>query len=109
MKTDATTEDATGGAGRGGRMRRAGITWIWVDLASCAMLLVAGAIGFGIALRKAALPTLDLHLTLDGRHALVFQSDLPYVPNEPPQPTYTPDTARHEFQIIYSTPLDDQV
>jgi hypothetical protein len=91
-------------------MRRAGITWIlWVALASCAALLVAGVTGVGMALRAGALPALDVHLTLDGRHALVIHNDLPCMPDEPPQRTCTVDAARREFQIIYSTPLNDQV
>ncbi len=31
------------------------------------------------------MPQVDLHLTLDGRHALVIHNDLPCVPDEPPQ------------------------
>jgi len=91
-------------------MRLTRITSIlWMALASWTVLLVAGAICFGMTLRVGALPALDLHLTLDGRHALVIHHDLPCIPDEPPQRTCTVDTARREFQIIYSTPLHDQV
>jgi hypothetical protein len=91
-------------------MRRTGITWIlWLVLVSCAVLLVAGMIGFCMALRAGALPALDLHLTLDGRHALVIHNDLLCMPDEPPQRSCTVEAARRQFQILYSTPLNDQV
>ena len=91
-------------------MRRTGITCIlWVILASCTVLLVTGVIAFGIALRAGARSAMDLHLSLDGRYALVVHNDLPCMPDEPPQSTCTVEAARREFQIIYSTPLYDQV
>jgi len=91
-------------------MRRAEITWIpRVALATCAALFVVGAIGFGMALYVGALSPFDVHLTLDGRHALVIHHDLPCVPAEPPERACAAGQMRREFQLIYSTSHDDQV
>ncbi len=48
-------------------------------------LLVVGRLVFGVTARVDIMPQVDLHLTLDGRHALVIHNDLPCVPDEPPQ------------------------
>jgi len=74
-------------------------------LATSAALLVAGAIGCGVALGTGVLPPFDVHLALDGRQALVFHNGLP----EPPTQVYPVRQMRRAFQIIYSTPRDDWV
>ena len=83
------------------------ITLLRVMLAIWVALLVAGAIGYGGARSLGALPPLDIHLTLDGRHALVLHNDLPCVPDEPPTRACPAEQMRHTLQIIYSTPRDD--
>ena len=75
---------------------------LWVTLAIGAVLLVAGVIGVGAALHTDAFPPLDVHLTLDGRYALVLHYNLPCMPAQPP----TDACGARQFQLIYSTPRD---
>ena len=73
------------------------------------VLLVVSVIGFGVALRSGTVPPFDIHLTLDGRHALVIHNDLPCVPDEPPQQTCGGGQWLREFRVMFSTPHADQV
>jgi hypothetical protein len=80
-----------------------------IALAVCVALFLCGGAGFGVALRAGVLPSFDLHLTLDGRHALVIHHALPCTPNEPPQSECTASEIRREFAVIYSTLQGDYV
>jgi len=70
-------------------------------------LLVVGRLVFGVTARVDIMPQVDLHLTLDGRHALVIHNDLPCVPDEPPQTACGETGWRREFKVTYSAPAQD--
>ena len=72
-------------------------------------LLIISGIGFYVALRSDTVPSFDTHLTLDGRHALVIQNDMPCVPEEPPQRECGNAGGRREFKVLYSTLENDKV
>src|SRR5689334_6196522 len=98
----------------GQKIRRITSSFPWeqilaLALAACMALLLACAAGLGMALRAGSLPPFDVHLTLDGRHALVIQNDLPWTPDEPPQCACATGDMRGEFKMLYSTPSDDRV
>jgi hypothetical protein len=78
-------------------------------LALCVALILSVAVGFGAALHAGVVPSFDVHLTVDGRHALVIQNALPCTPDEPPQWACTAGEMRREFSVIYSTPQEDRV
>ncbi|HJZ49637.1 MAG TPA: hypothetical protein VKE41_20810 [Roseiflexaceae bacterium] len=80
-----------------------------VALALVVALLISSGIVFYVALRSGSIPSFDTHLTLDGRHALVIQNDLPCVPEEPPQLNCGGGERRREFQVRYSAPEGDLV
>src|SRR5688572_30061220 len=64
---------------------------------------------FFVAAHTGLVPPLDMHLTLDGRHALVIHNDLPCVPEEPPLLICGGGKWRREFKVMYSTPDEDWV
>jgi hypothetical protein len=72
-------------------------------------LLIISGIGFYVALRSGTVVSFDTHLTLDGRHALVIQNDMPCVPEEPPQGECGNAGGRREFKVLYSTLENDKV
>jgi hypothetical protein len=82
---------------------------ISIILAMGIVLLIVGSLVFSVAARVDIMPQVDLHLTLDGRHALVIHNDLPCVPKEPPQMICGADEWRPEFKVTYSTPAQDRV
>jgi hypothetical protein len=80
-----------------------------IALATLATLLFVSSYGFFVAARTGLVPPLDVHLTLDGRHALVIHSELPCVPEEPPRLICGGGEWRREFRVMYSTPEQDWV
>jgi hypothetical protein len=80
-----------------------------VALATFVALLLISSCGFFVAARNGLMPPIDLHLTLDGRHALVIHNDLLCVPEEPPRLICGGGEWRREFKMMYSTPEGDWV
>ena len=78
-----------------------------VMLATCGVLLVIGAISLGGAVGTGVLPPFDMHLSLDGRYALVLHNDLPCVQFEVGM--WPGGPLCHAFQIIYTTPRSYRV
>ncbi len=79
-------------------------------LAIGTLLLLTGSGGFALALRANLIPPFDVHLTLDGRNALVIHNDLPCTPDVHVQHACMDGRLmRREFQIIASTLRDDHV
>jgi hypothetical protein len=82
---------------------------IALAFALCVALMLSCTVGFGAALHAGIVPSFDIHLTVDGRHALVIHNVLPCTPAEPPQAECTAREMGPEFTVIYSTPQDDHV
>jgi len=82
---------------------------VGIALATFVVLLFVSSCGFYVAARDGLVPPVDLHLTLDGRHALVIHNDLRCVPEEPPQPLCGGGMWPHEFKVVYSAPEQDWV
>jgi hypothetical protein len=80
-----------------------------IALATFVMLLLISSGGFLVAVRTGLVPPLDMHLTLDGRHALVIHNDLPCVPEEPPQLICGGGEWQRELKVTYSAPEGDWV
>src|SRR5215212_12021485 len=79
-------------------------------LAIGTLLILTGSFGFTLALRANLIPPFDVHLTVDGRNALVIHNDLPCAADVHAQHTCQDEgLMRRAFQIIASTPLDDRV
>jgi len=78
-------------------------------LTTVVALVIISGIGFYLELRSGTVPSFDTHLTLDGRHALVIQNDMPCMPNEPPQQECGEAGWRREFKVMYSTLEEDWV
>jgi len=82
---------------------------VGIALVTFVTLLFISSGGFFVAVRADLVPPLDMHLTLDGRHALVIHNDLPCVPEEPPQLICGAGEWRREFKVMYSAPEGDRV
>jgi hypothetical protein len=72
------------------------------------VLLVAGSIGAGIAIRTNAVPPFDWQFTPDGRHILVIHNGpsptCAPIPNPPQHGCFRPGPERREFSVDYITP-----
>jgi hypothetical protein len=94
----------------GGIMQRLALGHaLGIALVILATLLFISCYGFFMGLRTGLVPPLDLHLTLDGRHALVIHNDLPCVPDEPPQGECGEAGWHREFKVMYSSLDEDWV
>lgn len=86
------------------RQPRVSIQHILASIVMTSLILLAvSVLGIAMALVSGSMPLLDMHLTPDGRHALVIHNALPCVPDEPPQHRCNESPWRREFKIIYST------
>lgn len=80
-----------------------------IALATLVALLFIGSYSFFVAARTGLVPPLDVHLTLDGRHALIIHNDLPCTPDEPPQTACGEGGWHREFKVMYSSLGQDWV
>ena len=91
-------------------MRRTESAGLLLAVLAIGTLLLISSVGFSLALRANLITPFDLHLTPDGRNALVIHNDLPCPPDVHVwRACMDGGLMRREFQIIASTPRDDHV